>query len=133
MRLWVVAVIEQDSHELLRQLLEGLRSEGMRAASTLKGEGQTAEKAAEKAAGGRRGRAGGGPGGVAGEEARAAAQAEARGEASGQERSGKEVSGKEVRTIVDEIFSGVIRSTIVCLRCGHVSSSRTHARAQTLV
>ena len=72
---------EQDSHELLRQILDGLRTE-MSAAleSTL---------ASEK-----RQEAGGG-------------------------KNGSDAKGRQ--TLVDELFSGELRSTIVCLTCGAVS------------
>ena len=68
---------EQDSHEMLRQLLEGLRTE----MTDLK-KAQTPPKPAAK---------------------------------------GKKT--EEPRTLIDDLFSGELRSSIVCLSCGCVSCS----------
>ena len=85
---------EQDSHEVLRQLLEGIRSEEV---SRIRGEAAAAQRADAV----KQGRT---PWGLP-----TAAPAERRPPA------------PEPRTLVDDVFSGELRSTIVCCTCGSVS------------
>ena len=88
---------EQDSHEVLRQLLEGLRAEEV---SRLRGEVQVAKQA---------------------EAARSGKTPWAKvASVESQERA---KPTPDPATVVDDIFSGELRSTVVCCTCGHVSCS----------
>jgi ubiquitin C-terminal hydrolase len=90
---------QQDSHEVLRQLLEGMRAELVQAA-----------KAAEKG------------GGEKGGEYAANGGAPANGVEGGRARGAR--GEEEPTTLVDTIFRGWLRSTVVCLTCGSVSCAR---------
>ena len=100
---------EQDSHEVLRQLLEGIRSEEV---SRINAEREAREARERQARVQARVQAGLPPEGGAG--------AAADGSSSG-------VTSRPVLedppTVVDDLFSGELRSTIVCLSCGAVSCS----------
>ena len=87
---------EQDSHEVLRQLLEGIRSEEV---SRIKGEAAAAKRAEAVKNG-------------------ASPWAKPQSFADQKIRTPME---PDPRTLVDEVFSGELRSTIVCCTCGSVS------------
>ena len=81
---------QQDSHEMLRQLLEGLRTE---MSSVLRSQQPSTQQPSTE-------------GGRADDPSGGAAQPP---------------PPAEPRTLVDDLFSGELRSTVVCLSCGHIS------------
>ena len=122
---------EQDSHEVLRQLLEGLRSEMTsalkRANAANAANAQTASHPTANSSNAANAHAAGNPasgtaeGGAAGAEGAAPAAAPSAAPAAAPTPAPP--AEPDPRTIVDDLFSGELRSTIVCLTCGSVSCS----------